>query len=542
MRWSLLVVTSALAACAPSVAHAAEGDIIVQRAPGADRQEVRRDAGVKLVTTLPLERTEVVEPARGESVDSALAALNADPGVVYAEPDREVSISRMPSDGLFGSLWGLRNTGQNYGLAGADIDASLAWDHTDGSGITVAVVDTGVSFSHPDLAGQLTGNPAEINGRPFVDDDRNGFVDDYRGWDFYSRDNLPQDGSGHGTHVAGTIAAEGFNGGVIGVAPGAKLIPLRVLGNNGTGYMSTLAAAFQYAGELGVRIVNASLGGGYSRAVQEAIAAHPKTLFVVAAGNDAANADTSGTAYPCRLPEPNIVCVGASTNRDAPAAFSNYGKGAVDLFAPGVDIVSAYKAPWNYASDSGTSMAAPHVAGAAALALALRPDASASFLRWSLLASADARPALAGLSATGGRLNANRAVAAIRGEEPKAAAPAPTPTPVVTPPPAPPATAPAPPAPAPPQATPPAPAPEAAPAKLAITKLAVRKHKLSFRLSHASKVKVTVTRGRKRIKSWTVRGRAGANTVKLRSSRKRGSYRVTVAAGSVSRSRAFKLR
>ena len=118
-----------------------------------------------------------------------------------------------------------------------------------------------------------------------------GFVDDYRGWDFFSRDNLPQDGNGHGTHVAGTIAAEGFNDGVIGVAPGAKVMPLRALGNNGSGFMSTLAAAFDYAGDLGVRVVNASLGGGYSRAVQDAIAGHPDTLFVVAAGNEGANAD-----------------------------------------------------------------------------------------------------------------------------------------------------------------------------------------------------------------------------------------------------------
>ncbi len=306
-----------------------------------------------------------------------------------------------------------------------------------GAGVTVAVVDTGINAEHVDLADQITGNPAEIDGLPGVDDDHNGYVDDYRGWDFVSGDNLPQDGNGHGTHVSGTIAAKGDNStGVIGVAPESKVMPLRVLGNSGSGYMSDIAAAFAYAGDLGVRVVNASIGGGYSRTLENTIAAHPNTLYVVAAGNDGANADTDSGSFPCAMPEANVVCVGATDNRDDLASFSNRGKTAVDLFAPGVAILSTYRGSTSaYLYLSGTSMATPHVAGAAALALSATPSASTAFVRWSLLSSVDAKPALGAISVTGGRLNANAAVTAIKGEPPALAStpvevlPTPTPTP-----------------------------------------------------------------------------------------------------------------
>ena len=221
-------------------------------------------------------------------------------------------------DSAFGDLWGLRNTGQNAGLAGADIDVLGAWQRSEGLGVTVAVVDTGINADHEDLTGQLASTKAELEGVPGIDDDGNGYVDDVKGWDFLGRDNVAQDGSGHGTHVAGTLAAAGGNGlGVVGVAPRAKVLPLRVLGDDGKGTMSAVASAFDYAGDLGVRVVNASVGGAYSAAVRTAIAAHPDTLYVVAAGNDTLDADTASGAFPCALPEPNVVCVGATDNRDA---------------------------------------------------------------------------------------------------------------------------------------------------------------------------------------------------------------------------------
>ena len=513
MRRSLLAMLFLL--LAPASARAAEGEIIVQRAPGADRAELREDAGVEHVRNLPLERTELVEPAPGETLPAALAALRADDDVIYAELDQVASIANpLPDDPYFGDLWGLHNTGQFAGLAGADIDARGAWLQSEGGGVTVAVVDTGVNANHADLVDQFAANAAELNGTPGVDDDGNGYADDVRGWDFVANDNIPQDQHGHGTHVAGTIAAEGSNGtGVIGVAPRAKLLTLRALGANGQGTMSGIAAAFEYAGDLGVRIVNASLGGGYSIAVRNAIAEHPDTLYVVAAGNAGANADTDTGSYPCALPEPNIVCVGATDNHDAIADFSNYGATAVDLFAPGVDIFSTDKgAPNAYTTMSGTSMATPHVAGAVALELAANPAVSTSFLRHALLASVDPNPGLSGLAVTGGRLNANRAVETILGAEP---APTPTPEPPSPPPPV------ATPTPVAPVVTPP---PTVTPPPL-LSQLVVggslrtktSKLKVSFRLARASAVKFTVKRrgSKATLASWSRRGKAGANAVTL---------------------------
>src|SRR4051794_10518899 len=248
-----LVMTAALLLVVPVPAHAAEGDIIVQRAAGldrAERAELRADAGVELVEQLPLDRTELVsagDPAR------ALAALRADDDVVWAEPDGQMHATRVLDDPAFGSLWGLENTGQwiagQTGTADDDIDAPAAWDLSQGAGVTVAVVDTGIAAGHVDLAGQIAINAAEAGGAPNVDDDGNGYLDDVQGWDFVGGDNVPQDGNGHGTHVSGTIAAEGANrAGVVGVAPQAKVLPLRVLNNVGQGSYSAIAAAFQYAG------------------------------------------------------------------------------------------------------------------------------------------------------------------------------------------------------------------------------------------------------------------------------------------------------
>jgi subtilisin family serine protease len=511
-----LVMTVALLLVLPASAQAADGDIIVQRAPGldsAERLELRQDAGVKLVETLPLARTELVS---SEDPDQALAALRADDDVIYAEPDRRMQASRVMDDPFFGSLWALQNTGQNIwgqiGTAGDDIDATLAWDQTEGAGVTVAVVDSGIKADHVDLVGQIAPG----------------------GWDFVDRDADPNDVFGHGTHVSGTIAASGENDeGVVGVAPRAKLLPLRALGSDGTGSSSTIAAALAYAGDQGVRIVNVSLGGGYSRTIENAIASHPNTLYVVAAGNSAADSDTSYNAFPCALPEDNLICVGASDNRDRIAGFSNYGDVAVDLFAPGVDINSTFIG-WtsSYVYLDGTSMAAPHVSGAAALALSVHPDASTSYLRHALLASVDTKAQFAGKSVTGGRLNANSAVTAILAAEP-----------VAEPTPEPPAPVPTPEAPAPvaPVATPtPVPTPDVVLSNLAISgalRTKASKLRVSFQLSRGTTVRYTVKAkgSKKAVGTWVKPGRAGTNTVLLRRALptgrtlKRGTYTLSVA-------------
>jgi hypothetical protein len=208
MRRTLLAVSAAAAVLLlPSAAQAAEGDIIVQREAGLDRREqreLRADAGVRHVSDLTMSDTELVEPRHGD-VSAALAELRADDDVVFAEPDRRVSAST--NDFYWTSLWGLDN------LLDTDIDAPEAWLRSRGAGITVAVADTGVNADHEDLAGKIV-----------------------PGWDFVSGDATPQDGNGHGTHVAGTIAATGANGsGLTGVAPDAKVMPLRVLDDEGSG-------------------------------------------------------------------------------------------------------------------------------------------------------------------------------------------------------------------------------------------------------------------------------------------------------------------
>ena len=369
-------------------------------------------------------------------------------------------VTRTFDDPAFSSLWALENTGQmiggQLGTPGDDIDAVTAWDKSEGAGVTVAVVDTGIASTHVDLADQIATNAAEAGGALGVDDDHNGLVDDVNGWDFVDHDAVPQDGQGHGTHVSGTIVAEGQNTfGVVGVAPLAKVLPLRVLDNGGTGWASDIANAFAYAGDQGVRIVNASLGGGRSDAIEDAIAEHPNTLYVVAAGNDGADADTDGDAFPCALPQANLICVGASDNRDQVAGFSNYGDTAVDLFAPGVRIYSTLK-------DGVLRLQGRHLDGVAArrgrrrARAVARPGASTAFLRYALLHSVDTKPGWGTWSVTGGRLNASGAVTTIGGPEPS---PTPTPTPeppVETPTPEPPAPPPVAPVPTPDPVTAPA--------------------------------------------------------------------------------------
>ena len=413
-----LLALAALA-LAPAAAHAAPiaDEIIVKRAPGLtapERADVRADAGVRLERTIGLPRVEVVTARPGDRA-RALAELDADPDVVWAEPNQVREA--VTADDLFVSLWGLENTGQYGGTPDADIDAPDAWAFTKGAGVSVGVVDSGVLLTHPDLV--PAGNPGEqgttsggadkrTNG---VDDDGNGRVDDWRGWDWVGGDNDPTDGHGHGTHVSGTIAAVEDTAGIVGVAPQARTVALRVLGDSGSGSTASSAAAFDYAGDLGLRVVNASIGSdGYSSAERSAMAAHPNTLYVVAAGNAGRDNDTAPT-YPCAYDLANIVCVGATDRTDARASFSNTGLWSVDLFAPGVQILSSTR-DGTHGWMSGTSMASPHVAGTAALLFAQDPTLTAGQAKQALLGTVDVLTGLAGLAVTGGRLNAASALAA----------------------------------------------------------------------------------------------------------------------------------
>jgi thermitase len=418
---AILALAVAWSASGSAMAAVTDPDgLIVRFEPGvsaAERAAIRDEAGTYLERTLPVPGMQLLglEPGQGQA--AAERALERQDGVLYAEPNAIRRASLRPDDVHYSLLWGMENTGQSIrgtaGSADADTDASDAWDAGIGGGGAVAVIDSGVDLAHPDLAANAWRNPGESGaGRESngLDDDLNGKVDDWRGWDFVAGDSDPADENGHGTHVAGTIAALRGNGiGVAGVADGSRLMALRVLNAQGTGSVAGVIQAYGYAAQAGAKVVNLSLGSSTSsRAESDAIAAHPDMLFVAAAGNggDDGIGDDNDLfpEYPCAYPHPNVVCVAASDNRDRLATFSNYGDLSVDLAAPGVDIVSTLPGD-RYGWASGTSMATPHVSGAAALLWAASPGASAAQIKSALTAGADPVAAFAGGTVSGGRLN-----------------------------------------------------------------------------------------------------------------------------------------
>ena len=332
-----------------TVRHGAvPGEVIVRFAPTSAprRAHVAHAAGVSpeplARDARPLARARP-RPASGRRRRSGRSSARA--GVQWVERNRYVSLNATtPDDPLFAQDWGLDNTGQTVqgvtGTADADIDAPEAWDQTTGSSsVVVAVVDTGVDYTHPDLAANIWTNPGETGGGKEsngVDDDGNGYVDDWHGWNFGLDTNDPMDAAGHGTHVAGTIGAAGDNGtGVTGVNWNVQIMPLRVADANGNLSDAAVAAAFAYAGHMGAKVVNASLGGSYTSSAElAAINGAPNTLFVVSAGNSNQNIKSTPTS-PCTLPAANIICVGATGPSDTRASFSNYAPTQVDIAAPG---------------------------------------------------------------------------------------------------------------------------------------------------------------------------------------------------------------
>jgi subtilisin family serine protease len=359
--------------------------------------------------------------APGATVADVLGWAAATPAVAYVEPDFAIAPELFSGDPSFGSLWGLHNTGQSGGLADADIDAPEAWDVTTGSrSVVIAVIDTGVDYTHRDLAANIWRNPGEIPGDG-IDNDGNGFVDDVYGWDFANRDADPMDDNGHGTHVAGTIGAVGGNGvGVVGVNWQVSIMALKFLSGSGSGSTSGAIGAINYATRMkrdfGVNVVatnNSWGGGGFSAALRDAIAAggRENILFVAAAGNEGTNNDAT-PHYPSNYTDAAVISVAASDRANRLASFSNVGATSVDLAAPGVSITSTL--PGNrYGSYSGTSMAAPHVAGVVGLLAAANPTATAAEIRTAILGTTTPVGAFAGRMVTGGLLNAAAAVQAI---------------------------------------------------------------------------------------------------------------------------------
>lgn len=364
------------------------------------------------------------------SVKEAIAELENSPYVAYAEPNYIISLSlpetdpagsdeagdfsalAFPNDPKFADQWGLSNTGQTGGVSGADIKALKGWEIAKGSDtIVVAVLDTGVDYTHPDLAGNIWVNPGEIpnNG---IDDDGNGYVDDVYGYDFINNDNDPMDDNGHGTHCAGIIGAIGNNGiGVAGVTWKVKIMPLKFLRADGTGDTAASLNAIAYARRMGADIISCSWGGkAKSQALGDAIAS-TNALFPCAAGNEGSDNDKT-PHYPSGFDLPQIISVAASDAKDGIPAFSNYGATKVDVAAPGDWIMSTYPTSLGhqYVKMKGTSMATPYVSGLAALLLAKEPSLTPAKLKARIMDTVDKLPAFAGKTVSGGRINVYKAL------------------------------------------------------------------------------------------------------------------------------------
>jgi subtilisin family serine protease len=396
---SIDVRQSLLAQCKTSTSHA---DVI----EWCDRHSL------KLGHTFSSESgLEVIDIAPNQDSEQ-IVAMGLESGLFdYIEPDYPLKAYRIPNDrGLsLGQTWGLQNNGQQRGLPDADIDAPEGWDYrTSAEDIVVAVIDSGIRYTHEDLVSNLWQNKDEIpnNNR---DDDRNGVVDDQFGYNAVNHSGDPWDDDGHGTSVSGVIGAVGDNRvGTTGVAWKVQLMALKFLDSEGQGLTSDAIACIDYALSHGADIINASWGGnGRSRSLERAIrrAQSRNVLFVTAAGNDHANIDRAPD-YPASYSLSNIITVGSSTRTDSPSSASNFGRNSVDLFAPGSQIYTCKASSDRaYGFSSGTSLAAPFVTGTLALMIAADPGMSGFELTNHLLSSVDPLPALEGLAISEGRLN-----------------------------------------------------------------------------------------------------------------------------------------
>ena len=348
----------------------------------------------------------------GMSTEQAVEQMKNDPRVLYVEPNYiyhlQDQTTNTPND-LVEGLWGLNNTGQNAGTPDADIDAPEAWAKHTGSadGPIVAVIDTGVDYNHPDLKNNMWVNPGEVAGDG-LDNDGNGVVDDVHGYNAYADNGNPLDGHSHGTHCAGTIAAEGNNAqGVVGVNHRARIQAIKIFSDSGSTNAAAITRGLLYANRNGARITSNSWGGGAaSAAIKEAFEGG-SALHIMAAGNNGSNNDVS-PHYPSNYDIPNKVAVAASDRNDKRARFSNYGAASVEIAAPGKDILSTLPGGGT-GSKSGTSMATPHVAGVATLIASAFPNASNEEIKTRLFEGADKLPEWQGVVAHG-RLNANGAL------------------------------------------------------------------------------------------------------------------------------------
>ncbi|MDP8976812.1 MAG: S8 family serine peptidase [Actinomycetota bacterium] len=368
---------------------------------------------------------ERVKLPRGKHRDTAIAELQSDPAVAYAEPNWFYTKAATSNDPYYtkGSLWGMYGDGTSPANEfGSQAGEAWAAGNTGSNQVVVGVIDEGIQVDHSDLSANKWTNPGDRPGDG-VDNDGNGYADDVNGWDFVNNDNTVYDGGRkanqdkHGTHVAGIIGAKGGNGtGVAGANWNVTMISAKFLGRSG-GTLANAVKAVDYFTDLkknrGVNVVatnNSWGGGGYSQALFEAIgrASLADILFIAAAGNggsDGVGDDNDKTPhYPSSYTNANVVAVASITSSGAKSSFSNFGSTSVDLGAPGSDIYSTL--PNNsYGSYSGTSMATPHVTGGAALYAASHPGATAADIKAAIMGSAKPTSSMTAVTLTGGRLN-----------------------------------------------------------------------------------------------------------------------------------------
>ncbi len=410
----LLLGASTVFAATPTV-EAVPGEYLVQV---KDQKVFRKEVALQ---ALGAESTRVVSKDRNiylvkrnilEKSEYAISQLKSSNAVIV-EPNFIYHIVKAPNDPMYGELWGIHNTAQKGGHEGVDIDAERAWDVTTGSrDVLVAVIDTGVDYTHPDIAPNIWTNQAEANGKAGVDDDNNGYIDDIHGYDFANDKGDSMDDHGHGTHVSGTIGAKGNDGkGIVGVNWDVTIMGVKFLDASGSGSLEGAIKAIDYATKMGAMIESNSWGGGgFSDLLKQSIerARDKNVLFVAAAGNES-NDNDANPSYPCTYDTANIVSVAAVDNNGNMADFSNWGHSTVHVAAPGVNIYSSLFGN-KYDSWSGTSMATPHVSGVAALIKSVNPTFGYKELKARLISSARPLSSVRGKVSTSGLVNAYYAV------------------------------------------------------------------------------------------------------------------------------------